>query len=167
MMRTLPGHQLTNNERERLLKLVRAFGFTHNLAELPSIAAVNREERIPLSFAQQRLWFLAQMEGISEVYHISGSLRLSGSLNRAALVGALNRILHRHEALRTTFTLIDGEPMQQIASVDHSYFHLLEHDLRQQINPEEELRRLIAQEAGTSFDLEAGPLIRGRLLHLA
>ena len=72
-------------------------------AELPPIAAVERASRLPLSFAQQRLWFLAQMEGVSEAYHIPFGLRLKGELDRAALRRALDRIVARHEALRTTF----------------------------------------------------------------
>src|SRR5262249_17430334 len=83
---------------------------TATRAELPPITAIERSEKLPLSFAQQRLWFLAQMEGVSQAYHISGGLRLFGDLDRDALRRALNRILVRHEALRTTFIQIDGEP---------------------------------------------------------
>ena len=117
-----------------------------------------------LSFAQQRLWFLAQMEGVSRPYHIPFSTRLRGSLDGSALRRALDRILARHEALRTTFLLIDGEPVQQIASVETSRFVLLEHDLEQ--GSKEDLRRLVVQEAGEPFDLRTGPLIRGRLIRL-
>ena len=85
---------------------------------------------MPLSFAQQRLWFLAQMEGVSEAYHIPFGVQLRGELNRAALVRALDRIIARHEALRTSFVMEDGEPVQRIAAAEESRFHLLEHDLR-------------------------------------
>jgi hypothetical protein len=136
-------------------------------AELPPIAAADRGGRLPLSFAQQRLWFLAQMEGVSAAYHIPGGLRLKGDLDRAALRRALDRILARHEALRTTFAFIDGEPVQQIAAVEESRFHLLEHDLREHADTPAELEQLFAQEAHASFDLEHGPLIHGRLIRLA
>src|SRR5262249_26295831 len=99
-------------------------------AALPSITAAERGERIPLSFAQQRLWFLTQMEGASEAYHIFSGMRLSGKLNRAALRQALDRIVARHEALRTRFVQMDGEPVQWIVAEDESRFELLEHDLR-------------------------------------
>src|SRR5262249_7766949 len=83
---------------------------TATRAKLPPITAIERSEKSPLSFAQQRLWFLAQMQGVSQAYHISGGLRLFGDLDRDALRRVLNHILVRHEALRTTFTKIDGEP---------------------------------------------------------
>jgi hypothetical protein len=67
---------------------------------------------LPLSFAQQRLWLLDQVEGASAAYHIPGGLELKGALNRKALMRALDRIVARHEALRTTFVAIDGELVQ-------------------------------------------------------
>ena len=73
--------------------------------QLPAVTPLERPDRIPLSFAQQRLWFLAQMEGVSEAYHISGGLKLRGTLDKDSLHRALNHILARHEALRTTFVL--------------------------------------------------------------
>ena len=100
-------------------------------AQLPPINPADRSERLVLSFAQQRLWFLAQMEGGSEAYHISFGLRLRGELDEAALRQALDRIVARHEALRTSFVSVDGEAVQRIASIEESHFHLVEHDLRQ------------------------------------
>src|ERR1700727_865844 len=104
-----PLSQLTRVQRERLLTLARSFKFGSKTAVLPAITHAERGERVPLSFAQQRLWFLAQMEGVSEAYHIRFGVRLQGELNRAALRQALGRIVARHEALRTTFEFIDGE----------------------------------------------------------
>ena len=79
-------------------------------AELPPIVRVERGQRLPLSFAQQRLFFLAQMEEASKAYHVPWGLHLRGELDAAALRRALDRIVARHEALRTTFVLLDGEP---------------------------------------------------------
>jgi non-ribosomal peptide synthetase component F/acyl carrier protein len=136
--------------------------------QLPSrITPCERSERISLSFAQQRLWFLAQMEGVSEAYHISFGVRLTGKLDGVALRRALDRIVARHETLRTTFAFVDGEPVQRIASQEDSRFQLIEHDLRRHEEREGELDRLIAEEARTAFDLEQGPLIRGRLIRRA
>src|SRR5215510_5275455 len=157
--------RLTVPERERLLKLAKSLNLNSAArAELPAITATERGARVPLSFAQQRLWFLAQLEGVSEAYHIPVGLRLRGGLEVGALRRALDRIVERHEALRTTFALVDGEPAQRIASLKDSRFHLVEHDLRRHGDAEGELNRLIAREAREAFDLAEGPLIRGRLI---
>jgi NRPS condensation-like uncharacterized protein len=129
--------------------------------------SIGHPEVVPLSFAQQRLWFLAQMEGVSQAYHISFGLRLKGDLASPALCQALDRIVARHEVLRTTFAFIEGEPVQRIASVESSRFPLLEHDLGQDVDVEGELDRLVTLEASAQFDLETGPLIRGRLIRLS
>ena len=121
-----------------LAALARALeGAAH--AELPRIAPAERSGPVPLSFAQQRLWFLAQMEGVSEAYHIPFGLRLKGDLDSRVLRRALDRILARHEALRTTFVFIDGEPVQRIALIEDSRFPLVEHDLREHGDAEAEL----------------------------
>ncbi|HEX3095097.1 MAG TPA: amino acid adenylation domain-containing protein [Candidatus Angelobacter sp.] len=138
-------------------------------AQLPPITKADHSQSLPLSYAQQRLWFLAQMEGVSEVYHMPFGVRLVGKLDRHALGLALDRIVQRHEALRTTFVVVDGEPVQRIAAAEDSYFLLRDHDLRphdlrQQADSEPGLRQLYEEEAHASFDLEAGPLIRGRLV---
>ncbi len=133
-------------------------------AQLPPITKADRSQPLPLSYAQQRLWFLAQMEGVSEVYHMPFGVRLAGKLDRHALGRALDRIVQRHEALRTTFVVVDGEPVQRIAAAEESHFLLQDHDLRHQADSEPGLRQLYEEEAHASFDLEAGPLIRGRLV---
>ena len=129
-------------------------------AELPAIPRAHRGERIPLSLAQQRLWFLTQMEGVSQAYHIRTGLYLHGELNRAGLRWALDRIVARHEVLRTTFAFVDGQPVQQIAPAEESRFHLAEHDLRAPYRCQGGAGAGGGEEAGTAFDLEAGPLIR-------
>src|ERR1700677_2439112 len=131
------------------------------------VLKVPRGEGLPLFLAQQRLWFLAQMEDISNAYHNPISLRLNGDLNSTALRKALNRILVRHEALRTTFALVDGEPVQRICGFEDIRFLLLEHDLLQREDARAEFERLMKLEAVAPFDLEHGPLIRGRLIRLA
>jgi amino acid adenylation domain-containing protein len=129
-----------------------------------TIPKVEFRRDLPLSFAQERLWFLAQMEGASKAYQRVTSLHLRGELDRIALRQALNQIVARHEALRTVFTLVDGSPVQRIISKHESQFRLIEHDMRECDQAAEELNRLIDEEASTPFDLEAGPLIRARLI---
>jgi len=157
--------QLTLVEKERLLKLAKSFRVESITTALPSISIVEQREHLPLSFAQQRLWFLAQI-GASQAYHIANGWRLKGQLDRAALRGALDRIVVRHEALRTTFVAIESQPVQRIAAAEESRFHLLEHDLVGATEAQTELDRLTKEEAASEFDLEAGPLIRGRLIRL-
>ena len=135
-------------------------------ATLPTITRAERGERLPLSFAQQRLWFLSQLEGASAAYHVPVRWRLCGQLDSAVLRKALEGVVARHEALRTTFSQVDGEPVQRIIPAEDSRLELIEHDLRQHPDAEGELQRLSIEEAGNGFDLEAGPLIRGRLIRL-
>ncbi|HYW06976.1 MAG TPA: amino acid adenylation domain-containing protein, partial [Longimicrobium sp.] len=138
-------------------------------ANLPAITPAPRGDHLPLSFAQQRLWFLEQLGGTGAAYHIPARLRLTGTLDRAALMRALDHILARHEALRTTFVATDRGPAQRITPAEDSAFRLVEHDLRGHRGTEAaaEMQRLMAEEVRAPFDLEHGPLIRGRLLRVA
>ncbi|HET7233884.1 MAG TPA: amino acid adenylation domain-containing protein, partial [Longimicrobium sp.] len=136
-------------------------------AETMAIAPVDRTAAIPLSFAQLRLWFLEQLGDLGSTYQLPMSLRLRGELDRGALARSLDRIVARHEALRTSFPTVDGEPVQRIAPAQESAFRLVEHDLRASAGAEGELRRLVADEASAPFDLERGPLVRGRLVRMA
>ncbi|HZE23425.1 MAG TPA: condensation domain-containing protein, partial [Blattabacteriaceae bacterium] len=110
------------------------------------------------------MWFLAQMEGGSQTSHIPLGVRLRGRLERRALKQALDRIVARHEVLRTTFKAVAGEPRQQIRPAEERGFELRERDLRQTKDAAGELQREMAEEAWAEFDLQAGPLIRGRLI---
>jgi len=117
---------------------------------LPAIVPAKHADVLSASFAQQRLWFLSQLEGVSRAYHIFLGLRLKGPLVGKAMRDALDRIVARHAILRTTFVCIEGEPMQRIAPAEQSRFHLLEHDLSATEDDQqrgEELQRLIAAEA--------------------
>ncbi|HET7463026.1 MAG TPA: amino acid adenylation domain-containing protein, partial [Longimicrobium sp.] len=136
-------------------------------AELPPIEPAGREGRLPLSFAQQRLWFLEQMEELGSTYHISHRMRLRGEMDRDALVRTLDRIVARHEVLRTVFVEVEGVAEQRIAPAEAGGLHLVEHDLGGRPDAMAELRRLVAAEARAPFDLARGPLIRGRLVRLA
>jgi arthrofactin-type cyclic lipopeptide synthetase C len=123
-------------------------------AELPPIELAPRDGRIPLSFAQQRLWFLEQLGNLGSAYHMRTRRRLRGELDRAALVRALDTLVARHEALRTTFVEVDGVPEQRIAPAEACRFRLAEHDLAGRADAEAELERLMAEEARELFDLE-------------
>ncbi|QSX79619.1 non-ribosomal peptide synthetase [Agrilutibacter solisilvae] len=134
-----------------------------------AIVPVDRSQPLPLSWAQQRLWFLDQLDhAASAAYHIPAALRLRGTLDRVALGKSLDRIVARHENLRTSFTSVEGEPRQLIAPADCG-FTLIEHDLRglDETRQPAAVAEMAASEARAPFDLSTGPLFRGRLLRLA
>jgi amino acid adenylation domain-containing protein len=164
-----PVFRQIKEAREKLLKTVRSLNpnVKQRLNQSPPMTPADRSKPLPLSFAQQRLWFLAQLEGASQAYHMPLGLELRGELDHAAMRQALNRVLLRHEALRTTFALVDGLPLQRITPAEDVSFLLIEHDLRHQPDAHAELERLSVAEPNQPFDLERGPLIRGRLIRLA
>ncbi len=157
-------------KRAALLRLLKQRGATRVVDTTPdAMLAVDREGPLALSFAQQRLWFLDQLDpGASSAYHMPMSLLLRGDLDRNALKAALDRLVARHEGLRTTFERQDGQPVQIIAPPDCG-FSLAEQDLRALPHEQASLSasRIGNSEATAPFDLQRGPLIRGRLLRLA
>lgn len=127
--------------------------------ELPPIQPVGRDRLLPLSFAQARLWFLEQWQPGSSYYNFSIAVRLQGLLNIAALEQSLNEIVRRHEALRTTFTVIDEQPVQQITpawSIKLPIVDLRELPSQARIVETQRLAKLEAQQA---LDLTNGPLL--------
>jgi hypothetical protein len=153
-------------EVRKLLSLARDRGRNANRNGSASIPAVPRGGPLELSFAQQRLWLLAQLDGANSNYHIRGALRFSGELDVGAWRRSLDRVFARHESLRSVFRVVDGQPRVELLPV-HEHLPVLEHDLRQREDAEQELARLCRAEADTPFDLAAGPLIRGRLIRIA
>ncbi len=117
-----------------------------------------RSGPLPLSFAQQRIWFLSQLEGGASPYHEQGALRISGRLDAAALRRALAQIVARHEALRTTFPFVDGSVIQSVEPAGELCFEARD------LAAEESVEQAAAVELEQPFDLARGPLLRVRLL---
>nr|WP_255705659.1 non-ribosomal peptide synthase/polyketide synthase [Xenorhabdus sp. PB61.4] len=132
---------------------------------LPAILPVSRAETLPLSFAQQRLWFLAQLDGVSETYHIPLALHLHGQLDITAWQQALNAVFARHDALRTVFVSVDGQPQVRLLEKD-SRLPLVQHDLRGHPEADTVLEQLYTETVSAPFDLSRGPLIRAALIRL-
>ncbi|MFD2345911.1 amino acid adenylation domain-containing protein [Sinorhizobium terangae] len=132
----------------------------------PAIMPVGRDGALPLSYAQQRLWFLSQLDEDSTNYNIPLGWRLRGRLDHAAWRRSLDRLFARHEALRSTFVAGEDDPQVAILSGDMG-LPVVEDDLRGEPDAEVVLSALCEEEARTPFDLARGPLIRGRLIRLA
>ncbi|KAK3807010.1 MAG: Non-ribosomal peptide synthetase module [Benniella sp.] len=134
-------------------------------AAYSTIHFVSREGDLPLSFSQQRMWFLAQMEGVSETYHIPSVVRLRGDLNRDAWQRALDTLFARHEALRSVFVAVDGRPQVRLLPAQ-SGLPIRWKDLRGSSDAKSELEKMTANEATIPFDLAQGPLIRVLVVQL-
>jgi amino acid adenylation domain-containing protein len=132
----------------------------------PPLVSSPRNKPLPLSFAQQRLWFLHQLEPNSTAYLISSAFHLRGRLLLKPLEASLQTLVQRHEALRTTFPLVNEEPVQQVAPTWP--FHLPVIDLQSLLaeGRNQEIERLIDKDAQQPFELAVGPLFRFRVLKL-
>ena len=121
----------------------------------------------PLSFAQQRLWFLDQLQPGTVAYNVPGTFRLAGQLDVPALEWALNEIVRRHEVLRASFPAVDGTARQVIADTLRLDIPTIDASHLDPAAREAQARRLVEEEVQQPFDLATGPVIRARLVKLA
>jgi amino acid adenylation domain-containing protein len=131
-------------------------------------AATSIDEHVyvfPLSSAQQRLWFLYQMDPQNTSYNIAWSIRMTGEPNVEALERSLNEIVRRHEILRTSFDVIEGSAVQIVSPPRH--LPLIQEDLRNAPDPVAATMAVAKEEAGAPLLLKTGPLVRTRLLRLS
>jgi amino acid adenylation domain-containing protein/non-ribosomal peptide synthase protein (TIGR01720 family) len=135
--------------------------------EAPPIVPVTRDGTlIPLSFAQQRLWFLDQLEPNSSFYNLPESVKLRGRVNIELLERSLNEIVRRHESLRTIFKVVDGQPVQWILPELTIQIPIINLECLQPSKREAEALRLAGEEIQKPFNLEVGPLLRVAILRL-
>ncbi|MFD0414993.1 non-ribosomal peptide synthase/polyketide synthase [Streptomyces sp. NPDC127108] len=127
-------------------------------AQTPLAPAVRQPERLPLSFAQQRLWFLHKLEGPSPTYNMPFVLHLTGDLDVPALTAALGDVVARHETLRTVFPVVDGKPHQRVLEPHEAPLDLPVRPVR-----EDELTAAVAAAARHAFSLTDEPPLRARL----
>jgi non-ribosomal peptide synthetase component F/alpha-ketoglutarate-dependent taurine dioxygenase len=132
----------------------------------PALVRVPRDRPLPLSFAQQRLWFLSQLEPESPSYNIPSAIRLSGVLDVNALEQALNALVARHETLRTVFQVVDDEPVQVVLAEQSCKLEIADVTHLSPAERETDAIRLIAAAAARPFDLGSEPSFRALLVKL-
>ncbi|MEW5860347.1 MAG: amino acid adenylation domain-containing protein [Cyanobacteriota bacterium] len=137
-------------------------------ASIPLCRVEKTANHYPLSFSQARLWFVNQLQPGTPAYNIPIAVRLTGRLDVPVLVRSIHEIIQRHEILRTSFAIVEGEPVQAILAESCVTLNLPEVDLRQlpDSDRQNEAQRLAIAEAQTPFDLAQPPLLRAKLLHL-
>jgi amino acid adenylation domain-containing protein len=151
----------------KLAEVVEAARRREQGAWMPPIQRAPRDQRLPASFAQQRLWLLDRMTPDSAFYNVPQAVRrISGPLDAAALERTIGEIMSRHEVLRTTLACVDGEPVQVIHPPGAFSLPIIDlRDLEREAR-EEQVRELIARDIRAPFDLAEGPLLRAALLKL-
>lgn len=156
--------QLSPELRAQLMEQVKGRSASPALHAIPRVA--RESEAFPLSFAQQRLWFIEQLEPGNAAYHIATAIHLQGVLLVALLEQSFAHLLRRHESLRTTFHLQQGQPVQVIHPA--APFHIPLVDLRCLPEAERSMagEQIMSWEAQQPFSLEQGPLLRARLCQL-
>lgn len=133
---------------------------------VPPVSRVERDRPAPLSFAQQRLWVLTQLDPDGASYNLPIALRLSGALDAPALERSVNELIRRHEALRTTVSLSDGQPVQVVAPASAMSMPVVTLDHLETSEREAAVLRLATAEAQRPFELAYGPMLRVTLLRL-
>ncbi|HEX7180880.1 MAG TPA: amino acid adenylation domain-containing protein [Thermoanaerobaculia bacterium] len=134
--------------------------------EAPPIRPVPRDEPPPLSFAQERLWFLGQLDAGRSPWNLFTAVRFQGRLDLAVLEAALGEVVRQHEALRTTFVMAGGRPVQAIAPELRISLPLADLSGLPGDHRESELARRTGEESQRTFNLAAGPLVRALALRL-
>jgi aspartate racemase len=136
-------------------------------ANVPRLVRLPRDRRIPLSFAQQRLWFIDQLQPGNALYNIPAAVRLRGPLDVSALERSISEIMRRHEVLRTAFVETEGQPAQVISPVHPFLMRVIDLSSLDESARQATAQRLATEEARRPFDLARGPLVRATLLRLS
>lgn len=149
--------RLPLEQRQQFYQRLQSRGMS--FAQLPIVSVREAGQATPLSYAQERQWFLWQLDPDSAAYHIPGVLRLTGTLDKQALQRSFDSLLARHESLRTRLNL-QGESRSQVV-LEHTHIAMAERAVN-----EAQLQASVQAEITRPFDLQHGPLLRLSLLHL-
>ncbi|WP_374091361.1 non-ribosomal peptide synthase/polyketide synthase, partial [Pseudomonas sp. TH10] len=156
-----------NSELGAFAEQVRLLQISGNINRQPPIEQVDRSQPVPLSYSQQRMWFLWQMEPDSPAYNVGGMARLRGELDVERFDAALQALILRHETLRTTFPSVDGVARQQVHPHSSVLLELQDFSALADADRERQVQLLADAEAHKPFDLETGPLLRACLVRTA
>jgi len=151
--------------KAELLTFLHQANLKNDISQQP-ISPISREGDLPLSFAQERLWFLDQLEPGNTSYNMAWGYYLRGELDVAALEQSFNQIIARHESLRTTFATVKGQPVQRIAPKLKVALPVVDLRTLAEGEREERVQEYMVKERRRAFELEQGLLIRTSLLHL-
>lgn len=156
-----------NSKLGAFAEQVRLLQISGNINRQPPIEQVDRSQPVPLSYSQQRMWFLWQMEPDSPAYNVGGMARLRGELDVERFDAALQALILRHETLRTTFPSVDGVARQQVHPHSSVLLELQDFSALADADRERQVQLLADAEAHKPFDLETGPLLRACLVRTA
>ncbi|MGB8688992.1 MAG: amino acid adenylation domain-containing protein [Microcoleus sp.] len=163
VMTAVIEQELVDRQTEIITFLRKVKDTTQSISQPPDLVPVSRDGKLQLSFAQQRMWFLHQLDSSSPFYNESLQIQIIGALNVTVLEQSVNEIIRRHEALRTTFPTIEGVPFQAIAPTLTITLPIV----NLQGLTEASVQELVVSEVQQPFDLVTGPLLRVTLQHLS
>ncbi|MEM7555067.1 MAG: amino acid adenylation domain-containing protein [Cyanobacteria bacterium P01_A01_bin.84] len=139
-----------------------------NKSELsqPKIERIQHREELPISFSQQRQWFLSQLEPESPFYNIPAAIAIHGKLDITILEDSFREVIHRHQALRTAFLTVEGKPVAKLVSINEFKLEVVELSNLTEKNQPEKVKLIAQKEAQKPFQLDKAPLLRVKLLRL-
>ena len=132
----------------------------------PKIEKIERQDKLPISFAQQRLWFLSQLEPESPFYNIPAAIQINGELDISILERSFQEIINRHEVLRTTFLTVEGKPVAELSSINEFKLPVIDLSNSTEIFQTKQVEKIAREEAQQPFKLDNPPLLRVKLLRL-
>ena len=130
------------------------------------IEKIEHQDKLPISFAQQRQWFLSQLEPESPFYNIPAAIQINGELDVLILERCFQEIINRHEVLRTAFLTVEGKPVAQLSSVNEFKLSIVDLNNSTEIVQIQQVEKITREEAQQPFQLDKPPLLRVKLLRL-
>lgn len=182
----LGGHSLLANQYISIIRkkqkceiTLREFYQNPTISKQASILIKNKKQNIinllpapksefyPLSFSQERLWFLSQLDENNRAYYVPRAIKMTGELNKKLLEKTFTELIRKHEILRTVFHIINGKPFQKILSPFNLQIPIISFENIEKKLLEENIKKYIFEEGNKEFNLESGPLLRLSLMKIS